>query len=39
MTSNPNKLTIDNSVLMLIDHQPSVAFAVQSIDHGLGEPA
>ncbi len=32
---NPNELTIDNSVLMLIDHQPWVAFAVQSIDRGL----
>jgi nicotinamidase-related amidase len=35
MTPNPNELTIDNSVLMLIDHQPWVAFSVQSIDPGL----
>jgi nicotinamidase-related amidase len=34
-TSNPNELTIENSVLMLIDHQPWVAFAVHSIDPGL----
>jgi nicotinamidase-related amidase len=35
MTTNPNELTVDNSVLMLIDHQPMVAFAVHSIDPGL----
>jgi nicotinamidase-related amidase len=35
MTNNPNELTIENSVLMLIDHQPWVAFAVHSIDPGL----
>lgn len=35
MTNNPNELTIENSVLVLIDHQPWVAFAVQSIDPGL----
>lgn len=34
-TNNPNELTIDNSVLMLIDHQPWVAFSVHSIDPGL----
>jgi nicotinamidase-related amidase len=34
-TSNPNELTIDNSVLILIDHQPWVAFSVHSIDPGL----
>jgi nicotinamidase-related amidase len=33
--NNPNELTIENSVLLLIDHQPWVAFAVQSIDRGL----
>jgi nicotinamidase-related amidase len=33
--NNPNELTIENSVLMLIDHQPWVAFAVHSIDPGL----
>jgi nicotinamidase-related amidase len=35
MTPNPNELTADNSVVVLIDHQPWVAFAVQSIDPGL----
>jgi nicotinamidase-related amidase len=35
MTNNPNELTIDNSVVMLIDHQPWVAFSVHSIDPGL----
>jgi nicotinamidase-related amidase len=32
MTRNPNELTIQNSALVLIDHQPWVAFAVDSID-------
>jgi nicotinamidase-related amidase len=31
----PNEITIDNSVLILIDHQPWVAFSVKSIDAGL----
>jgi hypothetical protein len=35
MTNNPNELTIENSVLVLIDHQPWVAFAVTSIDRGV----
>src|ERR1700687_2298325 len=35
MADNPNELTIENSVLVLIDHQPAVALAVHSIDHGL----
>ena len=35
MTKNPNELTIENSALVLIDHQPGVALAVQSIDHSL----
>ena len=35
MTANPNELTVDNSVVILIDHQPWVAFSVQSIDRGL----
>ena len=35
MTKNPNELTIDNSVVILIDHQPWVAFSVHSIDPGL----
>lgn len=32
MNSNPNELTIQNSAVVLIDHQPWVAFAVESID-------
>jgi len=32
---NPNELTIENSVLVLIDHQPAVAINVRSIDLGL----
>src|SRR6185295_5086433 len=35
MTNNPNELTIENSVLVLIDHQPAVAVNVRSIDLGL----
>ena len=35
MTNNPNELTIENSVVVLIDHQPWVAFSVQSIDRAL----
>ena len=35
MTDNPNEVTVDNSVLILIDHQPWVAFAVNSIDPSL----
>ena len=35
MPENPNAITIDNSVLILIDHQPWVAFSVQSIDRTL----
>jgi nicotinamidase-related amidase len=35
MSDNPNPITIDNSVVILIDHQPWVAFAVQSIDRAL----
>ena len=35
MSDNPNEITIDNSVLILIDHQPWVAFSVNSIDAGL----
>src|SRR5689334_12460365 len=35
MAKNPNELTIENSVLLLIDHQPWVAFGVRSIDTGL----
>ena len=31
MTNNPNELTIENSVVVLIDHQPWVAFGVKSI--------
>ena len=32
MTPNPNELTIENSAVVLIDHQPWVAFAVESVD-------
>src|SRR6476620_6269924 len=35
MPENPNPLTIDNSALVLIDHQPWVAFSIQSIDRTL----
>ena len=35
MSDNSNEVTIDNSVLILIDHQPWVAFSVKSIDAGL----
>ena len=35
MAENHNEITIDNSVLVLIDHQPWVAFAVKSIDAAL----
>jgi nicotinamidase-related amidase len=33
MTNNPNELTIENSAVVLIDHQPWVALGVGSIDH------
>jgi nicotinamidase-related amidase len=35
VSDNPNEITIDNSVLVFIDHQPWVAFSVKSIDAGL----
>jgi nicotinamidase-related amidase len=35
MSGNPNEITADNSALILIDHQPWVAFSVMSIDTGL----
>lgn len=35
MANNPNELTLENSVLILIDHQPGVALNVRSIDLGL----
>jgi len=35
MSDNPNEITIDNSVLILVDHQPWVAFSVTSIDASL----
>jgi len=35
MTRNPNELTIQNSAVVLIDHQPWVAFAVESIDKNI----
>src|SRR5882762_6851227 len=33
--NNPNELTIENSVLVLIDHQPWIGLLVHSIDPGL----
>src|SRR5258705_9190595 len=35
MADNPNQITIANSVVVLVDHQPWVAFSVKSIDAGL----
>jgi nicotinamidase-related amidase len=35
MAENPNEVTPDNSVLVFIDHQPWVAFPVNSIEAGL----
>jgi hypothetical protein len=35
MADNRNEVTVDNSLLILIDHQPWVAFAVNSIDPSL----
>ena len=35
MSDNPNEITIDNSAVVFIDHQPWVAFSVKSIDAGL----
>ena len=35
MSENPNEITIENSVLILVDHQPWVAFSVKSIDAAL----
>jgi nicotinamidase-related amidase len=35
MANNPNELTIENSAVVLIDHQPWVAFGVKSIDPAL----
>ena len=35
MADNRNEVTVDNSVLILIDHQPWVAFGVNSIDPSL----
>jgi nicotinamidase-related amidase len=35
MSDNPNEITIDNSVVVLVDHQPWVAFSVKSIDAAL----
>src|SRR5260370_23362339 len=33
MTSNPNELTVETSAVVLINHQPMVAFALHSIPH------
>ena len=35
MADNPNEITIENSAVVLVDHQPWVAFPVNSIDAGL----
>jgi nicotinamidase-related amidase len=35
VSDNPNEITVDNSVLIFIDHQPWVAFSVKSIDAAL----
>jgi nicotinamidase-related amidase len=35
VSDNPNEITIDNSVVVLVDQQPWVAFSVKSIDAGL----
>jgi nicotinamidase-related amidase len=35
VAENPNPITIENSVVILIDHQPWVTFSVQSIDPAL----
>src|SRR4029077_18450238 len=35
MSDNRNEVTVENSVLILIDHQPWVAFDVNSIDPSL----
>ena len=35
MADNTKEVTVDNSVLILIDHQPWVAFGVNSIDPSL----
>ena len=35
MTNNPNELTIENSVLVLIDHQPAVAISVHLLVGGV----
>jgi hypothetical protein len=31
MTNNPNELTLENSALVLIDHQPYIALAVPRV--------
>jgi nicotinamidase-related amidase len=35
MTDNPNELTIENSAVMLVDHQPWAVFGVESIDRSV----
>jgi hypothetical protein len=35
MTDSPNELTIENSAVVHIDHQPWVAFGIESIDRGV----
>jgi len=35
MTGNPNELTLENSALVLIDHQPAIMMLTPSIDQAL----
>ena len=35
MKKNPNELTIENSALVLIDHQPAILLLTPSIDQAL----
>jgi nicotinamidase-related amidase len=35
VSDNANEITVENSVLVLIEHQPWVAFSLNSIDAGL----
>jgi nicotinamidase-related amidase len=35
MTNNPNELTVENSAMILIDHQPAVAMVTHSIPHAV----
>jgi hypothetical protein len=35
MSDHPNELSIENTAVVLIEHQPWVAFGVESIDRGV----